>query len=68
MAGAEIVLAAGVERDICWQVAAEFVEEPDQPSEMIVVSMADDQCLDLLRIGSNHFKIVEQRGRRVPKA
>lgn len=62
---AEIVLAAGKEREIGWQRRAEFIEETDQTAVMVEVAVADDQRLDLLRIGADQFEVVEKRGGRV---
>ena len=58
MAGAEIVLAAGIKREIGRQDVAIFVEEPDQAAEMIVVPVADDQRLDLLWIGASNSRLL----------
>ena len=56
MAGAEVVLTTGIESNVCRQIIAEFVEEPQQTAEMIIVSVADDQRLDFLWIGSKQFR------------
>jgi len=65
MSGAEIVLAACIEREVRPHLAAVFVEKADQAAEVVIVTVADDQRLDPLGIDPKQFRIVEQRLRGV---
>ena len=55
----------GVELQFGRQRRAILVEEAQQAAEVIEMSVADDQRLDLLRIDPDHLHIVEQRFGRV---
>ena len=62
---AEVVLAAGVEREVGRQDARYLSRKPMQAAEVVVMPVADDQRIDLVRIGADDLHVVEQRFRRV---
>ncbi len=72
---AEIVLAAGVERQFRGQRLAVTVEEADEPAPMIEMAVAQDQRVDLLHVDAEQVHvpgqhlgrpaIVEQEGARL---
>src|SRR5262249_57578409 len=65
VAPAEVVLAAGIERELLRQPRAMPIEKAEQPAVMVEMAVAHDQCLDLLRIGADIVDVVVERFRGV---
>src|SRR5262249_57114757 len=61
VAHAEIVLAAGIEREVLRQHRAVPIEKADEPTVMVEMAVAHDQRLDLLRVGTDIIDVVVER-------
>ena len=58
------ILSADIERDLLLQRAAVLLKEPDHASEMIIMPVAQDHCIERGRIDPNdRYVVVEDLGR-----
>ena len=58
---AEIVLAAGIHRDVGWQVLAVLVEKSEQAAPMIEMAVAQDQRVDPGRVDLEQIHVAVDR-------
>ena len=57
--GAEIVLAADVEREVSRKLVAVLLQEPDQRAVVVEVAVTEDQALHLGGVNTDDFHVVE---------